>query len=89
MSDTEHIKLLRNCFNKWKHFYHDEILHDDEILHEMWCRYVEEENERDNYWSREADRWWAAETIQYYWRSREADRWWAAETIQYYWRKFK
>lgn len=46
--NPEHIKLLGNCFKKWRHFYHEEI------LHEMWCRYVEYENYYDNYWSREA-----------------------------------
>jgi len=27
MSYPEHIKFLRNCFNKWRRFYHEEILH--------------------------------------------------------------
>ncbi len=49
--NPEHIKLLENCFKKWKHFYRQEI------LNEMWCRYVEYENYYENYWSREAERW--------------------------------
>ena len=48
--NPEHIKLLENCFKKWKRFYHEEI------LHEMWCRYVEYENYYENYYSREAER---------------------------------
>tara|TARA_B100001250_G_scaffold413344_1_gene447175 strand:- start:1762 stop:1968 length:207 start_codon:yes stop_codon:yes gene_type:complete len=60
--NPEHIKLLENCFKKWRHFYHEEI------LHEMWCRYVEYENYYENYWSREAERWWAAGIIQNYWK---------------------
>ena len=48
--NPEHIKLIENCFKKWKRFYREEI------LNEMWCRYVEYENYYENYWSREAER---------------------------------
>ena len=50
--NPEHIKLLGNCFKKWRHFYHEELRAD-----EMWCRYVEYEHYYENYWSREAERW--------------------------------
>ena len=50
--NPEHIKLLENCFKKWKSFYHEELRAD-----EMWCRYVEYENYYENYYSREAERW--------------------------------